>query len=85
MIAVVMIGMPHLSLQMEDVKIDFRAEQYEQMLSLKDSIATLANWQTFFPYRPKTTPLQDPKAWWRYVQSTEWRRTSPLPSPFLDC
>lgn len=47
--------------------MDFRAEQYEQVLSLKDSIAALANWQTFFPYRPKTTPLQDPKAWWRYA------------------
>lgn len=52
---------------MDDVKIDLRAEQYEQALSLKDSIAALANWQTFFPFRPKTTPLQDPKAWWRYV------------------
>ena len=50
---------------MDDMKIDFRAEQYEQALSLKDSFAALANWQTFFPFRPKTTPLQDPKAWWR--------------------
>lgn len=51
--------------QMDDVKMDFRAEQYEQALSLKDSAAALANWQTFFPFRPKTSPLQDPKAWWR--------------------
>ncbi|CAM9992955.1 unnamed protein product, partial [Ectocarpus fasciculatus] len=43
------------SFEMDDVKMDFRAEQYEQALSLKDSIAALANWQTFFPYRPKTT------------------------------
>eukprot|EP00752_Nemacystus_decipiens_P006311 g5691.t1 len=55
------------SFEMDDVKMDFRAEQYEQALSLKDSIAALANWQMFFPYRPKTTPLQDPKAWWRYA------------------
>ncbi len=54
-----------VSCQMDDVKMDFRAEQYEQALSLKDSFAALANWQTFFPFRPKTTPLQDPKAWWR--------------------
>ena len=53
--------------QMDDVKMDFRAEQYEQALSLKDSIAALANWQIFFPYRPKATPRQDPKAWWRYA------------------
>ena len=57
--------------QMDDVKMDFRAEQYEQALSLKDSIAALANWQMFFPYRPKTTPLEDPKAWWRYGVSDE--------------
>lgn len=50
---------------MDDVKMDFRAEQYEQALTLKDSLAALSNWQTFFPFRPKTTPLQDPKAWWR--------------------
>ncbi|CAM9181103.1 unnamed protein product [Hapterophycus canaliculatus] len=54
--------------QMDDVKMDFRAEQYEQALSLKDSLSALSNWQTFFPFRPKTTPLQDPKAWWRLVQ-----------------
>ncbi|CAM9455743.1 unnamed protein product [Ectocarpus sp. 4 AP-2014] len=52
---------------MDDVKMDFRAEQYEQALSLKDSIAALSNWQTFFPYRPKTTPKRDPRAWWRYA------------------
>lgn len=57
---------------MDDVKMDFRAEQYEQVLSLKDSVAALANWQTFFPYRPKTTPLQDPKAWWRYIILRYW-------------
>ncbi|CAN0000991.1 unnamed protein product, partial [Hapterophycus canaliculatus] len=51
---------------MDDVKMDFRAEQYEQALTLKDSVAALANWQTFFHYRPKTSPLKDPKAWWRY-------------------
>ncbi|CAM9605272.1 unnamed protein product, partial [Scytosiphon promiscuus] len=55
------------SFEMDDVKMDFRAEQYEQVLSLKDSFAALSNWQTFFPFRPKTTPLQDPKAWWRYA------------------
>eukprot|EP00903_Cladosiphon_okamuranus_P017946 g16513.t1 len=55
------------SFEMDDVKVDFHAEQYEQALSLKDSIAALANWQIFYPYRPKTTPLQDPKAWWRYA------------------
>lgn len=60
--------MPRLLMfQMDDVKMDFRAEQYEQVLSLKDSVAALTNWQIFFPYRPKTTPLQDPKAWWRYA------------------
>ena len=46
--------------------MDFHAEQYEQALTLKDAIASLANWQTFFPYRPTTTPMEDPKAWWRY-------------------
>jgi len=51
--------------QMDDVKMDIRAEQYEQALSLKDAAVALANWKTFFPFRPKTTPLQDPKAWWR--------------------
>ncbi|CAM9617791.1 unnamed protein product, partial [Ectocarpus fasciculatus] len=55
------------SFEMDDVKMDFRAEQYEQALSLKDSAAALANWQMFFPYRPKTTPKQDPRAWWRYA------------------
>ncbi|CAM9888598.1 unnamed protein product [Sphacelaria rigidula] len=50
---------------MNDVRIDVRAEQYEQILQLKDSFTALSNWQTFFPYRPKTSPLQDPRAWWR--------------------
>lgn len=52
-------------MQMDDMRIDVRAEQYEQLLQLKDSIAALANWQTFFPYRPKIGPMRDPKAWWR--------------------
>lgn len=70
-------------MQMDDVRIDFRAEQYEQMLSLKDSIAALANWQTFFPYRPKTTPLRDPKAWWRYAYRITW--FEPCPSSPTGC
>lgn len=69
--------------QMDDVKMDFRAEQYEQALSLKDSIAALANWQMFFPYRPKTTPLEDPKAWWRYGVSDEEVVGSVLALPAL--
>lgn len=58
--------LPDSCYQMDNVRMDFRAEQYEQVLCLKDSIAALTNWQTFFPYRPKhKTPLQDPRAWWR--------------------
>lgn len=50
---------------MENMLMDVRAEQYEQALELKDSISALVNWQAFFPYRPKTGPLKDPKGWWR--------------------
>lgn len=53
--------------QVDDVNLDVHAEQYEQVLTLKDSMVALSNWQTFFPYRPKTGPTEDPRAWWRYV------------------
>ncbi|CAM9966321.1 unnamed protein product, partial [Laminaria digitata] len=55
------------SFEVDDILMDFHAEQYEQALILKDAIAALSNWQTFFPYRPKTKPMEDPKAWWRYA------------------
>lgn len=53
---------------MDDVRMDVRAEQYEQALALKDNFAALANWQTFFPYRPKKSPMEDPRGWWRCVR-----------------
>ncbi|CAM9428246.1 unnamed protein product, partial [Sphacelaria rigidula] len=55
------------SLEVDDIRVDLRAEQYEQILQLKDNFVALANWQIFFPYRPKASPLQDPRAWWRYA------------------
>lgn len=53
------------------MSIDLRAEQYEQALSLKDSIVALANWQRFYSYRPKVSPKEDPRAWWRCVKARD--------------
>lgn len=64
----------HIKMQVDEIRVDLRAEQYEQILLLKDSFVALSNWQAFFPYRPKASPLQDPRAWWRCEKPDEEHR-----------
>ncbi|KAG5176382.1 hypothetical protein JKP88DRAFT_265414 [Tribonema minus] len=62
------------SLDMRGFNARIGAEQVQQAFLLRDSAAAMRNWAVFYPYRPRVSIREDPKAWWRYAYTCVAKR-----------